>query len=235
MLFFFCGIMRALIVAPHPDDAELLCGGLIARLVTMGVEVFIVITCDANVIDANPAMKRRRRAEAWAAAQTLGIKRREQLIFLGFENRSLTRRRNELQDKLYQLAKRLKPGVVIIPGNHDIHEDHIQVNLASQRVFQDVRMLLGCENPLNTDGTFRPNIHVLLTQAQVETQIQAASQHATEAMRSKKFDYFDPEYLTSYARGRYNAVRAAGNRINSDHPGNEFWGAERYELMRAVG
>ena len=41
-------VQRALVVTPHPDDAEFGCGGTVAKLVHAGKEVFYVVATSGN-------------------------------------------------------------------------------------------------------------------------------------------------------------------------------------------
>jgi len=89
---------RVLVLAPHPDDETLCCGGIIQRAVTMGLPVRVVfLTYGDNsqwsflVYRKRPelapkavlAMGEIRRNEAMAAAAILGLAP-DQLIFLGY-------------------------------------------------------------------------------------------------------------------------------------------------------
>ncbi len=75
----FADVRRLIVVAAHPDDLEVLCGGAIALLVQAGVEVYSV-NCtlgdigaqDANLMPA--ALGKLRLSEAEAAGQLLGLR-----------------------------------------------------------------------------------------------------------------------------------------------------------------
>ena len=41
-------VQRALVVSPHPDDAEFGCGGTVARLTQMGKEVCYLVATNGN-------------------------------------------------------------------------------------------------------------------------------------------------------------------------------------------
>jgi LmbE family N-acetylglucosaminyl deacetylase len=72
-------------VGAHPDDAEITCGGTLARLVEQGYRVGIVDLTDGEPTPGcpDPAIRRR---EAQAAAETLGV---EVLEILDLPNRRL--------------------------------------------------------------------------------------------------------------------------------------------------
>ena len=64
----------ALIVAPHPDDAELAMGGAIAKMITDGIDVIVV---DLTNGEPTPfGSKQIRAKETQEASEILGIKKR---------------------------------------------------------------------------------------------------------------------------------------------------------------
>ncbi|MHC4396890.1 MAG: bacillithiol biosynthesis deacetylase BshB1 [Planctomycetota bacterium] len=108
----------ALIVAPHPDDAELAMGGAIARMITTGWSVCIV-----DLTDGEPTpfgSKQMRAKETQQASDILGIKKR---ICLGMLNRNL---QPTLQNrrKLAEAIRLNRPDILFAPAMPDWHPDH---------------------------------------------------------------------------------------------------------------
>ena len=108
----------ALIVAPHPDDAELAMGGAIAKMITTGWSVCIV-----DLTDGEPTpfgSKQMRAKETQHARDILGIKKR---ICLDMPNRNLE---PTLQNrrKLAEVIRLHKPGILFAPAMPDWHPDH---------------------------------------------------------------------------------------------------------------
>ena len=95
-------------VAAHPDDAEIGCGGTLAKLVEQGYRVGLVDLTDGEPTpgSSGPA---ERMAEAAAAAEALGLHHRETLdlpnrrLFDGFEERVA----------LAKVFRRFRPKVVL--------------------------------------------------------------------------------------------------------------------------
>ena len=108
-----------LVVAPHPDDAELGMGGTIVRLVRAGWRVGIVdLTSGEPTPHGDPG---KRRTETEAATKILGIAHRENA---GLVNRELEST-IPARIKLAEVYRRLRPRVVFVPYWRDAHPDHL--------------------------------------------------------------------------------------------------------------
>lgn len=111
--------LDVLVIAPHPDDAELGMGGAILRFLAEGWRVGIL---DLTSGEPTPHGSEEIRArETKAATQTLGIRWRENL---GLPNRSL----EATLDARHQLAsvfRRTKPRWLFAPYWTDAHPDHV--------------------------------------------------------------------------------------------------------------
>jgi LmbE family N-acetylglucosaminyl deacetylase len=119
---------RALILAPHPDDESLGCGGLIAAACAAGMPPTVVILTDgaASHPDSTSHPPARlaalREAEAREALAILGLPR-ENMFFLGEPDTKLTGH-TALIDRLSSIAAEQKCGIVIGPWAADPHCDH---------------------------------------------------------------------------------------------------------------
>lgn len=105
---------RAMVIMAHPDDAELLCGGTVAKLCAEGWEVYYVITTNGDKGShdpemTSPALAAIRQQEQQAAAQTLGVK---ECIFLGYPDGFLEDT-PQLREQLVRLLRRYRPHLVI--------------------------------------------------------------------------------------------------------------------------
>jgi bacillithiol biosynthesis deacetylase BshB1 len=84
--------LDVMVVGAHPDDAEIACGGLLARLVRQGYQVGIVDLTDGEPTPGSSGPEQRLR-EAEQAAQLLGVQQRTTLdlpnrrLFDAFETR----------------------------------------------------------------------------------------------------------------------------------------------------
>jgi bacillithiol biosynthesis deacetylase BshB1 len=108
-----------LVVAPHPDDAELGVGGTILLLKSRGARVGIVdLTNGEPTPHGSPEIRRR---ETDAATATLGLDWRGNL---GLPNRSLVADL-EARRKLAVALRELRPRTVFAPYWEDAHPDHV--------------------------------------------------------------------------------------------------------------
>jgi bacillithiol biosynthesis deacetylase BshB1 len=107
-----------LAIAPHPDDAELLCGGSLAKSAAGGRRVGILdLTRGETASRGSPEV---RAAEAARAARVLGLAARENagLPDAGLHNSEAMRTR------VVAAIRRLRPRVVVLPYLSGRHPDH---------------------------------------------------------------------------------------------------------------
>jgi bacillithiol biosynthesis deacetylase BshB1 len=111
-----------LVIAPHPDDAELATGGTILLLKSQGAKVGVLdLTTGEPTPHGSPEI---RRAETEAATAILGLDWRGNL---GLRNRFL---QNDL-DSRHQLAgkiRELQPQYLLAPYWEDAHPDHVEAS-----------------------------------------------------------------------------------------------------------
>ncbi|MCP4245936.1 MAG: PIG-L family deacetylase, partial [bacterium] len=115
---------NVLIIAPHPDDEVLGCGGTIARLARAGRQVTVAIVTKGTPLF--PATQVRRvRAEARKANQQLGVRK---LLFLDLPVTTLHLMPEHKLNKVFAgLIGKVKPDTVFLPFPGDRHEDHRQI------------------------------------------------------------------------------------------------------------
>ncbi len=106
-------VQRALVVTPHPDDAEIGCGGTVAKLVKAGKEVFYVVATSGNKGGRATDMTadyltQARQDEQRRAAEILGV---SEVVFLDFGDGELEDDHPFRRELVYHI-RRLKPEVV---------------------------------------------------------------------------------------------------------------------------
>lgn len=164
---------RVLVVAPHPDDEVLGCGGTIARHVAQDDEVHVlVVTRGAS--ELYPLEEEEEvRQEARAAHLILGV---SDTHFLDFPAPKLdTIPVYQLADAIAHIIRQYQPQIVYLPHRGDIHLDHqrvYQATLVAARPINHcpVRQLLCYETlsetewaPPWSDTAFVPNVFVDIT------------------------------------------------------------------------
>jgi LmbE family N-acetylglucosaminyl deacetylase len=115
-------IQRALVIAPHPDDEVLGCGGVIARMVDGGREVHIAIATRGEPPDYSAQDVSRLRAEAESAHRILGV---TQSTFLDLPAAKLDQvPQAKINHAIRDLIERVAPDTLFLPFAGDIHRDH---------------------------------------------------------------------------------------------------------------
>lgn len=122
---------RVLVIAPHPDDETIACGGSVALLAADGVPVTVAVITDGEAGAGGPLrggdVGRLRRGETVSACRVLGI---DDLRFLGLADGRLEERRDDLETGLRDLVQETRPEVVVLPWFGDDHPDHRAANRA---------------------------------------------------------------------------------------------------------
>ncbi|MBS0516160.1 MAG: PIG-L family deacetylase [Proteobacteria bacterium] len=141
---------RVLVIAPHPDDESIACGGLLLAARDAGAAAHVVTLTDG---DNNPWPQRwiekrwridavararwgaRRREEAQAALDLLGVATQAR-IFFGLPDAALTailmRDANRLVGPLRAQIAAFAPTQVAFPGLADRHPDHSATHIAAR-------------------------------------------------------------------------------------------------------
>lgn len=118
------GYDSVLVLAPHPDDETVACGGLIALLADRGCRVHVVVVSDGASTAGRYGpgeLRRRRRAETEAAVQVLGA---AEVTFLDHPDGGLADRQEQVTADLQRLLGSERPQAVVVPWVGDGHPDH---------------------------------------------------------------------------------------------------------------
>ena len=203
---------NVLVLAPHTDDGELGAGGTIARLIASGARVSYAAFSTAENSLAPELPPDTLVREVKAATRCLGIPP-ENLFILGYKVRELEYHRQDVLDDMVQL-RRNNYDLVLMPCQHDIHQDHEVIAREGMRAFKQTT-ILGYEliwNNLN----FNTCCFIRLGKQDLERKV-----YALQAYHSQKHrPYMSPVFIESLARAR-------GVQI-----GAEF--AESFEVVRWV-
>jgi len=108
--------MNIIVFSPHPDDAEVMMGGTIARYAQKGHDVLIVVV-------TIPSQKEKRIEESEKAATILGA--RISVLDLNPYELEFNRGLVEVFD---QVIKDFPPDIIYTSWIHDSHQDHVNVS-----------------------------------------------------------------------------------------------------------
>jgi len=224
---------RILIVAAHPDDEILGCGGTMTRLSREGHDVYIAILAEGMSSrserreDADPQQIKHLHARAQQAADKVGGK--ELVLCKLPDNRLDTVPLLDVVKIVEGLVARFRPEVIYTHHPGDLNVDHGVVHravLTATRPMagQGVRDVYAFEVPSSTEWSFqrlepsfRPNVFVDVAES-LETKIAALACYDTE---TRKFPHpRSPEALRAIAT-RWGSVAGLP-------------AAEAFELIRSV-
>ncbi len=196
----FDSVSTCLVLAPHPDDESLGCGGLIALLKEKGKEVFVLFITDGSLSHPNskqyPAerLAALRKEEAIRALDVLGVPHGH-VFFLNKKDGALPAKGEPYFERncnqLHLLIRLLHPDLILMPYQKDPHRDHratgemmaeaTQKNHTSFRVLQYVIWLheRGEREDMPDDNVLR---YVDITSYQSLKQ-EAIEQHLSQTTR----------------------------------------------------
>lgn len=169
---------RVVVLAPHPDDEVLGCGGVIRKHIEEGDDVTVLFLTDGRwgkkPYDNPEHIAQLRQAEAIAACRVLGT---TQTHFFGREDGSLNADLKTVKEVL-QVVMCCQPEVVYAPHPIDPHPDHratykIAEMVLKEMSFQGSLFLYEVWKPIE------PNVIVNITDV-MESKLKALSCYASQ-------------------------------------------------------
>lgn len=115
-------VRSALVVAPHPDDEVLGCGGTIARLAAMGRSVHVAIATRGRPPRFDARGVENVEAESRAAHARLGVTETHWLDFPAAEVDRTSHA--DMNHALASLVSAIAPDTLFLPFVGDVHLDH---------------------------------------------------------------------------------------------------------------
>lgn len=197
---------RAMVIVAHPDDAEFICGGTVARWCAEGWEVYYVVATSGDkgthdLAQHPEKLAAMREAEQRAACRRLGVK---QCIFLGYPD-GFTVDEHEIRGQIVRLLRLYRPDVVITWDafrQSFNHRDHRNVGtitadaiypLVRDRLFYAQHEEDGLEshqvNEILLAGTDNPDYTVDITD-HWETKVEAILCHTSQIGGRTKEQFF---------------------------------------------
>ena len=171
---------KILVLSPHTDDAELGCGGSIARWVDEGRGVYCIAFSRGTADISEPC-------DAMASLGPLSP------AILQYETHSFLEHRQSILDAMIQMRDAINPDTVLIPSSGDIHQDHQMIHQEAIRAFRQCT-ILGYELPWNlliTDSTML----VSISEDQLQRKLDAIKCYKSQAEKA----YTDPGFIEGLA------------------------------------
>lgn len=207
------GINKILVLAPHTDDAELGCGGTMAKFLEMGLEIYVAAFSTARASlppGSDPDLLKK---EFENAMSNLKIPD-DHLIIYNYEVRKLNYSRQEVLEELVRLRRKINPDMVLLPSGSDLHQDHQVVYNEGLRAFKDITVW-GYELPWN-HITFSAQAFVTLEKRHLEAKWNALQAYKSQVQKGR--NYFKREFIEGLANVR-------GVQVKADY-------AEAFEVIR---
>ncbi len=204
---------KILILAPHTDDGELGCGGIISKYISKGAQIYYAAFSTADESVQSPFPSNQLEIEVRDATCILGIPS-DHLFVYKYAVRKLNYSRQEILEQLIALRDQINPDVVLLPSQKDVHQDHQTITFEGIRAFKNCT-ILGYELAWN-NLSFATDCFVVLKEADVQLKIKALAAYTTQIGKS----YMDPDFIRSLARVR-------GTQINVEY-------AEAFEVIRWI-
>lgn len=177
---------KLLVLAPHPDDEVIGCGGLIALHAAEKRQVRVVVATDGTAAPDSTAdrdeYRLRRERESIDGLKQLGAPTPH---FLRFPDRGLESVQNELREILKTHIREFSPDLVAVPSPIEVHPDHLALTRALFDLIQSDEELVG--DLAMTRVAFyevsqpiQPNVLVDITEC-AEVKFGAIEQHASQS------------------------------------------------------
>ena len=204
---------RLLVLAPHPDDEVIGCGGLIAQHLAEKRRVLVIVVSDGAAGTTGSTLERE--AESRNGLDALGGGC--DLRFLRFADRSLADNLGELEKAIADAVQEFDPDLIAVPSPVEVHPDHAALSEAfsafAQRPANNARALTRVAF-YEVSQPMQPNALVDITDV-AELKYRAIACHVSQLAARNYVDY---------ARG-LNAYRAM------TLPGSEARFAEAYAVF----
>lgn len=130
-----------LIVAPHPDDETLGCGGILGMKSKAGVDVHVAVLSDGSMLFAalfgtatSPSpqeVSSLRKKETERTVSFLGGNS-DYIHYFDFLDGTLSEQIDAVSDRLASLIDKLQPAEIYTPDPYEQHPDHVAANIIAK-------------------------------------------------------------------------------------------------------
>ena len=174
--------MDILIIAAHPDDEVLGMGGTIYKLSKEGHKIYLCIVTDGKC--GSKDRHKIRKESTIKASKFLGI---QSIEFLDFQDMKLdVTPQIEINRKLEEIIKKIKPETVYTVPDNDFHKDHqkvLECTLVVTRPHSsNVKAVYMYEMTESVKTSFNPNVYVNI-EKEFKYKIEAFKMYKTEQQK----------------------------------------------------
>ena len=219
---------KLLVIAPHPDDEVVGCGGLIKRIKDEGGKVYVLYLTVGDTKDFSKkgmSFGKEREREIESVAR-----------FLKFDDYHLAFKGNDYHLKLDILGQKrlmdmieressvalekIKPTVVAFPSTRTYNQDHRIASFAAHaairpadgRVKHFVKLVLGYEEPSDSwtmQERMEPNFFIKLTEKSLDAKIKAMNLYRSQARIGYNTRSKQTLQSLAYLRGSQSGTKIA--------------------------
>jgi len=195
--------MRVLVIAPHPDDEVLGCGGTIKKYSNKGSEVYLCIVTRAYTPDWNQEFIDNRKKEIKCANKILGIK---ETFFLDLPTVKLdTIGQKKLNDLISGIIEKVKPEALYLPFVKDSNKDHRLVFEAGFFASRQIKKVLSYSYE---SLLFVPNLYIDISDT-LEDKLKAMSCYKSELRNYPHPRSLEAIKISAQKRGIESGLEAA--------------------------
>lgn len=187
-----------LILSPHTDDAELGCGGSIARFIEEDKNLLWVVFSAAEESLPEGFHKDTLVNEFREAVGHLGLSE-DNIVVNRYQVRYLHTKRQEILEQLIKIRANFKPDLVLGPSLNDFHQDHTIIANEMIRAFKMSASIICYELPWNHIN-FQTQMFMPLQEKHIEKKISLLS--AYKSQLAKQRPYFSHEFVNGLAATR---------------------------------
>ena len=165
---------KVMVIAVHPDDETLGCGGTLLRLAEMGKELAsVIVTTTQNSTILSKEYTEKRRGEIELVKNKYGFAKKYQLPFEAGMLEETPK--IDVVKAINEAVRDFQPDTIFLPFPWDIHKEHqvtFEAALACTKVFRNpfIKRVILMETPSETDfvpanvvQSFTPNLFVDIT------------------------------------------------------------------------
>lgn len=125
---------RILVLAPHPDDETLGCGGIISYFKSINIKVHVVLFTNGEKGGRQKNIADIRRAEFIEACNIIGV---DYMYFLNYVDGELSTKKECLEAEIEKMVSHIQPHFIFSPYILDASNDHSIVTEVTKKVVKN--------------------------------------------------------------------------------------------------